>query len=304
LLANYRDPSNMMNAVAFDMARYMEMPYTNNYRFVEVYLNDEYIGLYLLTEQIQQGGERVDVEKQGGLLLNIDCSDGPVWNPEGTDNFYSELFFSNYSNTNLPVGIKHPENPTQSQIADIRSQFGELERTIYDLDYDRFKEIMDVESYMGFFIIQEMTRNVELYGPHSMYIHRYADGVWAMGPVWDFDGGFAYDWGEKHGYFGDQSWLCGEKPGQAIDGGTDFFDRMFANEEYKADFKKYWKKVSPGMYQYAMQRMYDNLMHAEKAMERDAKRWPIIKSFKTSIAQLRVWLSHRVNSYEVVVNNM
>ena len=304
LLANYRDPSNIMNAVAFDMAHYMEMPYTNNYRFVEVYLNDEYIGLYMLTEQIQQGGKRVDVEDQGGLLLSLDCDDGPKLSPDATDNFFSEEIYVNYSGSTIPVCVKHPEDPTAEQIEEIRSQFGDLERIILDYDYNAFKECMNVESYMAFFIIQEMTRNVELPAPRSMYIHRHADGMWAMGPVWDFDGGFAYDWGENHGYFGSQSWVCGENPGMRIDGGTDFFDRMFANEEYKADFKEYWNQVSNGMYNYAMECVNDNYKHAKAAMQRDAERWPISKSYATSISQLKNWLGERIRLYQSVVDNM
>ncbi|MBP3419933.1 MAG: CotH kinase family protein [Marinifilaceae bacterium] len=304
LLANYRDPSNMMNAVAFDMARYMEMPYTNSYCFVEVYMNDEYIGLYMLTEQIQQGGKRVDVEDQGGLLLSLDCDDGPNLSPDATDNFLSEEIYVNYSNSTIPVCVKHPEDQTWEQLQEIRSQFGDLERIIIDYDYDSFKQCMNVESYMAFFIIQEMTRNVELPAPRSMYIHRHANGMWAMGPVWDFDGGFAYDWGENHGYFGNQSWVCGENPGERMDGGTDFFDRMFANEEYKTDFKAYWNNVSQGMYNYAMERMDDNYKHSKAAMQRDAERWPISKSYSTSISQLRQWLGERIRLYQSVVDNM
>ena len=63
LLANYRDPTNFMNAVTFDMARYMGMPYTNSNRFVEVTLNGTYIGMYRFTEQIEQGESRVNIDK-------------------------------------------------------------------------------------------------------------------------------------------------------------------------------------------------------------------------------------------------
>ena len=137
-----------------------------------------------------------------------------------------------------------------------------------------------------------------------MYIHRYANGKWAMGPVWDFDGGFAYDWAENHNYFVGQWWHCGDKPGQFIDGGTDFFDRMFACERYKAEFKNYWRSVSQGMYKYAMDRMNDNYRHAEKAMQRDAWRWPITKSFNASVGKLRQWLGTRIQLYNTVVDNM
>lgn len=304
LLANYRDPSNFMNSTVFDMARYMEMPFTNSNRFVELYLNDDYKGLYLMTEQIQQGKGRVNVEKEGGYLLSMDCDDGPNLSPDATDNFLSEEIYVNYSRSTIPVCVKHPEDQTPDQLNVIRSDFGDLERIIMSYDYDAFQQCMNVESYMAFFIIQEMTRNVELSAPRSMYIHRHANGEWAMGPVWDFDGGFAYDWGENHGYFGSQSWLCGEKPGQRVDGNHDFFARMFASPEYKADFKEYWNRVSQGMLDYALTQLDDYYLHAKAAMQRDAERWPISKSYKTEINRLKSWLKERVKNYQRVVDNM
>ncbi|MGC4070389.1 MAG: CotH kinase family protein [Polyangiaceae bacterium] len=53
LLANYRDPTFLMNAFAFAAADFMQLPFTNHSRFVEVTLNGSYIGLYQLTEQIR-----------------------------------------------------------------------------------------------------------------------------------------------------------------------------------------------------------------------------------------------------------
>ena len=304
LLANYRDPTNFMNSTAFDMARYMGMPYTNSVRFVELYLNDDYKGLYMMTEQIQQGKGRVDVEKEGGYLLSLDADDGPNLSPNATDNFLSEVFRVNYSGSNIPVCVKHPEDINEFQLDDIRTDFGNLERIIERANYEKFKQVMNVESYMAFFIIQEMTRNVELSAPRSMYIHKHADGMWAMGPVWDFDGGYAYDWGENHGYFGSQSWLCGENPGQKIDGGTDFFDRMFYSAEFTADFKKFWNANAQGMYNYAMAQLDDYYKHTKAAMQRDAERWPISKSYSTEINRLKSWLRERIEKYQSVVDKM
>ena len=102
LLANYRDPTNFMNAVTFDMARYMGMPYTNSNRFVEVTVNDTYAGMYQFTEQIEQGESRVNIDKASGVLLNIDLDDGPDLAPSATDNFTSTVY-------SLPVCVKYPD---------------------------------------------------------------------------------------------------------------------------------------------------------------------------------------------------
>ena len=42
LLANYRDPTDLMNTYAFETAAWMGLPFTNNTRYVEVFLNGDY----------------------------------------------------------------------------------------------------------------------------------------------------------------------------------------------------------------------------------------------------------------------
>ena len=72
LLANFRDPTHMMNTFVFELGHVMGMPYTNHSRYMEVTLNGEYIGLYQLTEQIEQGKNRVAVDDVEGVLIALD----------------------------------------------------------------------------------------------------------------------------------------------------------------------------------------------------------------------------------------
>lgn len=294
LLANYRDPTRQMNAVAFDMARYAGLPFTNTNRFVEVYLNDKYIGLYQLTEQIERGKGRVEIDKERGLLLSLDFDDGPTEAPEATDNFLSKIFHSSYSPGGLPVCVKYPKDPSSEQLADIREEFAQLEQVIKDKDYERLKQICDVRSMMDFLIIQELTRNVELVTPRSMYLHHNADGLWTFGPVWDFDGGFAYDWGEHHGYFGSQSWLMGPRGAYDI---PDFFDRMFDCEPFLSDYKARFREVGKPMVAYALQEMTLRLDSLSDAIARDEGHWPMSVRCNTECSRLSSWLNLRTERY-------
>ena len=92
LLANYRDPTHLMNTFVFEMGRGLGMPYSNHTRYVEVTLNGDYIGLYQLTEQVEQGKNRVNISGKQGWLLSLDVDDGPEEAPEAEDNFWSEVY--------------------------------------------------------------------------------------------------------------------------------------------------------------------------------------------------------------------
>lgn len=56
LLANALDESNLHNYLAFELARKTELGWTPGCAYVELYLNGEYNGLYLLTECVEVGG--------------------------------------------------------------------------------------------------------------------------------------------------------------------------------------------------------------------------------------------------------
>ena len=78
LLADYRDVTHMMNNVGFTLAHVLGLPYTNHSRYAKVTLNGKKLGLYMVTEQVEQGANRVNIDKDGGLLLALDINDGPA----------------------------------------------------------------------------------------------------------------------------------------------------------------------------------------------------------------------------------
>jgi hypothetical protein len=71
LLANYLDPSLMQNAVAMKIGQLLQMPFTNTIKPVDLWLNNEYLGNYMLTEQVEAKENRVEVG-EGGVLLSLD----------------------------------------------------------------------------------------------------------------------------------------------------------------------------------------------------------------------------------------
>ena len=304
LLANYRDPTNFMNAVAFDMARYMGMPYSNSNRFVEVYLNGDYIGMYQLTEQVEQGENRVAVDDENGVLLHLDWDDGPEAVPDAGDNFQSSIY-------QLPVCVKYPKDQTETQLDAIKKDFAELEALIENGDCTAVDSRLDIPSLIDFLIVQEMTRNVELVTPRSMYIYKSTDGIYHFGPVWDFDGGYAFDWASMstgHNYFGSQTWVMGSSnpathPMDAYAEISGFFVDMFACAEFVSAYRNRWNELKFGMLEDCFSKLDRYVSQCDSAMERNAEAWPIDKDFRTEIESLRFWLSERFASYTGVVEN-
>lgn len=276
LLANYRDVTDMMNVMAFETARCMGMPFTNHSRFVEVFLNGDYIGVYQLTEKIEIHENRVNIAENGGLLLSFDKDDGPDLSPDASDNFRSKVF-------GLPVCVKEPEDLTEEQLDSIRDEFAVLEKAIQAHDYTKLNEMMDISSFISILQLHEFLYNVEIDAPRSLYLFKDKGGKYTFGPVWDWDAGFDFDWGTMetgHTFFTDyRELIYGTDPLNATNAAyhiNHFFREMFGNKTFMTQYKEAWKSRSDTIYTHPwekVQRFVEGLK--EGAYDRDVKKWPL-----------------------------
>lgn len=306
LLANYRDVTDLMNTFVFECGRWLGMPSTNHTRYVEVFLNGDYIGLYQLTEQIQQGKNRVDIDDQGGILLALDLDDGPDLSPKATDNFWSDVY-------DLPVCVKYPDDDllTPTRKDSVRQEFATLESAIKSRDFTLVDSLMDVRSFIHYLQLQELVENVELVSPRSVYIYKEAAGKWVMGPLWDFDAGYDFDWANMytgHNYFSNyRELVLGSDPANHY-GCYDrnipyFFTDLFGCREFVQLYKDEWTAISDSLISRnwaIMERYLDGLRQG--AIQRDMERWPIAgKHFETEVASMKKWLTNRVAYLNTVI---
>lgn len=301
LLAEYRDPTDLMNTFVFELGRLMGLPFTNHNRYVEVTLNGDYIGLYHLTEQVQQGSSRVNVDEKSGYLIQLDRDDGPELAPNATDNFWSQIY-------GMPVCVKNPDEPDGSVLKAAKVDLGNLESAIKAGDWNAVNGQLNVASMIDFLIVQELVYNVELDAPRSMYMHKDVGGKWTMGPLWDFDAGFDFDWGTMytgHRFFTDYKELVlGTDPrthAGTIYNVPGFFSDLFKIPEFVEAYKNRWSQVAD-MIVTAWDASYAYYQANEEAFSREAKRWPIDVNFDSEIHKMKNWLVNRRNYLSTVIS--
>lgn len=203
LIATHSDKTLSRNAAAFDLSERMEnIEYTSVCECVEVFLNDEYIGVYSLCDAIETGDGRVDIsgEDDGsnpGFLIEIEQRAAD----SGTENIDYFVF------DELSYEIKTPD--LSSYIASgeeevtynteftsyITSFFSECYEALDGGDYGAVTELIDVDSFAETYIIHEVFGVIDS-GYASFYLYRKAGGGKLIsGPIWDFDssgGNFNY----------------------------------------------------------------------------------------------------------------
>ena len=109
LLANCFDPTLLRNFVMFDLAKKMDLPYTSEQRFVELWLDDEYRGCYTVYEPVQEGKDRVDID--------VDSNDGKndfMLEVEATRVEDDETYITVSGHRFI---VSEPEEPNEDQIS-------------------------------------------------------------------------------------------------------------------------------------------------------------------------------------------
>lgn len=189
LIANYMDRTHLRNRVAYYIGQHSKLAYTVRNEFVEFWFNGKYEGLYLLTEQIKEDQNRVNITE-------LESSADPVGSfgylLEMDTNFDEAGRFKSTS-TYIPVNIKYPDyedmstaqfNYIQDYVNRADAAFAALEKG--QSGEDPFKYV-DRESMIDFWIAFEIMANHEILHPKSIYFHKEKEGKLIAGPIWDFD---------------------------------------------------------------------------------------------------------------------
>jgi spore coat protein CotH len=229
LLANDQDPTLILNSTAFELGRRFGLPFTPHYTHAELILNGRYSGSYVVTEQIQVGRGRVDIDEDEGFLVEL-------------DGHYDEEPKFKTPVLGLPVMIKHPEDLTDDSGYDlVKTAIHEFEAALFADDFpdNRYRDLIDMDTFIDFILINELTRNEDIQIPNSVYMYRNGgeDARIGAGPLWDFDVGFG--WTPK--YFNDVTGMYGdtmfrEGPGQK------FFARFFEDPYFRTKYKERWNQ--------------------------------------------------------------
>ncbi len=195
LLANHCDKSLIRNHVAMSLGRELDgiewSPYSE---LVEVYLNGEYRGIYMLSEQIEVGKQRIDIEDGEkddiGFLIELDGY--------ATGEYNRDMFTVN----GQKYTVKSDINDTDQVIA-MKLHLEAILNTLKEGDRDKVEAVLDIDSAVDMYLLQESMRNLDT-GWSSFFLYFYEPhGKLYFGPPWDFDlsSGNSYNCHEKKGLY-------------------------------------------------------------------------------------------------------
>jgi hypothetical protein len=292
LYAPYTDKTLMRNFLAYTLAREMGQ-WAPRCRYVELIVDNDYKGIYLLVEKIKRNSARVNISKllptdnsgdelTGGYIFSLDKQ------PNGWFSSFPVPGGLNYNTRQFSYVYPKLADITSAQKAYIKSAVDEFERVLAGPDFQDpgkgTRKYADLNSFIDYFIVNEVSRNVDGYRL-STYLHKgknSIDGRIKAGPVWDYDlafrnanycnGSDIYGWAYKFNY------VC---PGDGAGLIPFWWERLMQDTAFVGSLRCRWKNLrKTTLSDSHVHQIIDSVANLTiEARERHFKRWDIMGKY-------------------------
>jgi hypothetical protein len=248
------------------------MPWAPHSLFVELWLNGEYEGNYLLIEEVKVDTHRVNIDEltetdtapsqvTGGYLMDIDVNqpDNYIFNtPRG-----------------LPIALIDPDfspDPeVPEQTAYISSYVSAAETALFSSSFtdpvQGWRAYFDETSAINFYIVNEVMGNVDIF-INSNYLYKNDNNpLIYMGPVWDFD--------VSSGNTNYTAIVNPTVPWVQVQGF--WFGQWFTDPGFKADAVTQWNALkNNGVFTTWLETIQQEAQSLQQSQVNNFTRWPML----------------------------
>ena len=185
LLANASDDSMIRTRLVYDAAEQMDFPFVTEYQYVDLWVDGEYLGVYLIGEKAEIGKNRLNLQDPAGAMFELD-------NGFATDE--DHYFFEGRLNSYF--ALKEIVEEDDAHIAQAMSNF-QTAMTRFttaltsegweNLSLAQLNRMIDVDSLARYYLMNEYVLNGESFFTSFFWYQDGASDVLHVGPLWDFD---------------------------------------------------------------------------------------------------------------------
>ncbi|HEX2658490.1 MAG TPA: CotH kinase family protein [Polyangia bacterium] len=307
LIPPYYDRALLRNPFTYDLGRDMGLnaPHT---KFAEVYINfaagpmadTNYVGIYWVTETINIGGHRVPLKK----LAAADTSEPNItggyifkFDQLATDKAAPHLTCKTSTGvtcwTDCELTDPVPLPAATEQLAWITNYVQSFHNTLFTTPLGNYGQYIDVASFADYFIISELTRNVDAY-VRSAFFSKDRGALLKGGPLWDYN--FALGVGGANTIApaptatNDSGWqyrgvAANSLPSRNV---NSWFPKLMSDMAFQNQVKTRWKALRMGtglLSNTAVEKRLDDLAAQLPAdsIARDFAKWPVSHVYPTTM---------------------
>ena len=321
LYAPWQDKSLIRNILAYQLSTDIGR-YAPKTKLIELYLNNEYEGVYVLMEKVKRDDNRVNISKlkpdeisgddlTGGYILKFD------WYDSG-DNIGG--FQSNVDGITYNYHYPKPSDIVPEQEDYIMNYIYNFENIMSSNYYaDQiigYPSILNIESFVDFILLQEMAKNVDAYRL-STYIYKDKESVdnkLTAGPIWDFNHGYGNcDYGQTWEV---NNWLL-ENNSEGGDQMSFWWKLLWQDENFQAKVSERYTELRSNIFsEDHINGIIDSLVNVlGDAVGRNFLKWPILgtyvwpnyyvfDTYEQEVEYLKSWTSDRLDWMDNKINYM
>lgn len=324
LYAPYSDKSLIRDVIAYKLSNLMGH-YSSRFKFCEVVLNDDYVGVYVLLEKIKRDKNRVDIKKlepadstgdalTGGYIVKIDKFDG-----ENNDGWISPFppFEGAWQRIPYQFHYPKPDSITTIQKFYIQKYISDFEALMYSGNYNQpdsgYYNLIDMKSAIDYTLINELAKNVDSYRL-SFFMYKDRNSIndkLFFGPIWDYNIAFGnadyYEGGYSDGWM--MNFLNSNMEFLYYDNFQVPFwwKKIFNDTAFQNSVNARWRELQP---QILNPNFIDNfvdslVIHLDESQQRNFERWQILgtyiwpnyfigQTYQEEIDFLKSWIHERL----------
>ena len=176
LLANEYDKTNINNKTVLDFAKTVGSfrGWAPACEFVDLYVNDEYIGLYLLTQKINEAPafSKETINENILFCLNNQARkyNSPTFKLDGK----------------IAVRIVSPKSINENKVDDLHNRLIAFSDAL-KANNNSIEEYIDVDSWARKYLVEEIFANVDSGLNSQFFVLNNEDNKIYAGPCWDYD---------------------------------------------------------------------------------------------------------------------
>lgn len=299
LLSNAVDYTLMRNDIAMNIANILGLSYTPECRWVQIFYNDEYLGIYLLCEQVETGKNRVDIEIPYGAedidinyLLELGGELEGFTLPEVED---ANENWGNYFSCEIVYPKKNMVTKDQKEYLETYMQL--VNSAILERDWEEIQELVDVDSFAEWYLVNEIMLNGDM--GWSMFAYKKQGEKLYLGPVWDFDQSCGVSGTGGNDY---ETWYPETSSQNA------WFNSLIEMQEFRDVLSKHWNNKLPEIKEFLIEERGKSELY-RKDIEANYERWDVLgraewrmldeigklKTYDENVDYLFEWLGHRID---------
>ena len=257
LIGNYGDKTHLRNFMMTRLSEWLGSRYTPRCRYVELYLNRKYMGLYLLSETVKVGKNRVNIAENDSSFL---------FEKESAKKQDPPLVISSMG---YPFHVKSPQNLKPESAEMLQSHLDAFEaylRAPGDFPETGMRDWIDVDDFMPYYWVQEYSKNEDGRFGRSIFITWEKGRPMRFGPLWDFDISFGNESYKENRPF--DGWYIRRYA---------WFGYIFRDDSVRSCARDYWLKHRD-LFESLIDSVPLYASNISRVLKNEYRRWPIMQN--------------------------